>query len=60
MELNIFSVLMVDLRSKLNSLLIWVINEYLVELMVLLGLFTVDIICIRVVFLGLICLLVCV
>jgi hypothetical protein len=39
MELNIFSILMVDLRSKLNTLLIWVNNEYLVELMGLLGLF---------------------
>jgi hypothetical protein len=37
--LNIFSILMVDLRSKLNTLLIWVNDEYLVELMGLLGLF---------------------
>ena len=60
MELNIFSILMVDLRSKLNTSLIWVNNEYLVELMRLLGLFyCFTVICIRVVFLGLICLLVC-
>jgi hypothetical protein len=39
MELNIFSILMVDLRSIFNTFFIWVNNEYLVELMGLLGLF---------------------
>jgi hypothetical protein len=61
MELNIFSILMVDLRSKLNTLLIWLNNELDTSLSSwdYSDYFTVDIFCRRVVFLGLICLLVC-